>query len=83
MLNLCWPADLMTANVRRLGCMQVPYGTAFHSNVQWACQHVAKGKCKLRVTGQVEFTKGCFVKGVITKATQEVMMPEHLLHVLS
>ncbi|MCJ1425726.1 hypothetical protein MMC29_003626 [Sticta canariensis] len=53
--------------------VQVPYGTAFHSNVQWACSHVSKGKCKLRVTGQVEFTKGCFVKGVITKATQEGM----------
>lgn len=51
---------------------QVPYGTAFHSNVQWACQHSGKGKARLRITGQVEFTKGCFVKGVITKATQEV-----------
>ena len=52
--------------------VQVPYGTSFHSSVQWACQHAGRGKCKLRVSGQVEFTKSCFVKGLVTKATQEV-----------
>ncbi|KAK9786505.1 hypothetical protein WJX73_006546 [Symbiochloris irregularis] len=52
---------------------KVPYGTAFHSNVQWACQFTGKGKCKVRVSGEVDFTKSCFVKGIVTKATQEGM----------
>ena len=52
--------------------MQVPYGTSFHQNVQWACRYEGRGKCRLRVTGEVEFTKSPFVKGMIQKASEEV-----------
>ena len=52
--------------------VQVPYGTSFHQNVQWACRYEGRGKCRLRVTGEVEFTKSPFVKGMIQKASEEV-----------
>ena len=55
--------------------MQVPYGTSFHQNVQWACRYEGRGKCRLRVTGEVEFTKSPFVKGMIQKASEEVSPP--------
>ena len=51
--------------------IQVPYGTSFHQNVQWACKSEGKGKCRLRITGEVEFTKSPFVKGMIQKASEE------------
>lgn len=51
---------------------KVPYGTSFHQNVQWACRYEGRGKCRLRVTGEVEFTKSPFVKGMIQKASEEV-----------
>lgn len=52
---------------------KVPYGTSFHQNVQWACKSEGKGKCRLRITGEVEFTKSPFVKGMIQKASEEGM----------
>ena len=52
--------------------LQVPYGTSFHQNVQWAAKSEGKGKCRLRITGEVEFTKSPFVKGMIQKASEEV-----------
>lgn len=54
--------------------LQVPYGTSFHQNVQWACRYEGRGKCRLRVTGEVEFTKSPFVKGMIQKASEEVCL---------
>lgn len=30
--------------------------------------------CRLRITGQVNFTKACFVKGIIQKASEEVRL---------
>ncbi|KAL3148036.1 hypothetical protein ABBQ38_014326 [Trebouxia sp. C0009 RCD-2024] len=52
---------------------KVPYGTSFHQNVQWACRYEGRGKCRLRITGEVEFTKSPFVKGMIQKASEEGM----------
>ena len=58
--------------LRHVDSAQVPYGTSFHQNVQWACRYEGRGKCRLRVTGEVEFTKSPFVKGMIQKASEEV-----------
>jgi len=52
--------------------LQVPFGDTFHQELQWACQHEGPGRCSLRITGQVKFTKACFVKGIIQKASEEV-----------
>lgn len=57
--------------------LQVPFGDAFHQNLQWACQSEGRSNCRLRVTGEVRFTKGCFVKGIIQKASGEVC-PKHM-----
>ena len=63
-------------------CVQVPYGTSFHQNVQWACRYEGRGKCRLRVTGEVEFTKSPFVKGMIQKASEEVRLTGLLYQLL-
>ncbi len=54
--------------------LQVPFGDTFHQQLQWACQQEGPGRCRLRITGQVKFTKGCFVKGIIQKASEEVRL---------
>ncbi|KAL0034721.1 hypothetical protein WJX77_003856 [Trebouxia sp. C0004] len=59
---------------------KVPYGTSFHQNVQWACRSEGRGKCRLRVTGEVEFTKSPFVKGMIQKASEEGMKEAYLVY---
>jgi hypothetical protein len=54
--------------------IQVPFGDTFHQELQWACQHEGPGRCRLRITGEVKFTKACFVKGIIQKASEEVCL---------
>ena len=58
--------------------VQVPFGDSFHQSLQWACQHEGQGRCRLRITGQVNFTKACFVKGIIQKASEEVRLSKIL-----
>ncbi|KAA6424157.1 MAG: hypothetical protein FRX49_06116 [Trebouxia sp. A1-2] len=57
-----------------IGKLEVPFGDTFHQQLQWACQQEGSGRCRLRVTGQVNFTKACFVKGIIQKASEEVQL---------
>lgn len=59
---------------------KVPFGDAFHQNLQWACQPEGQSRCRLRVTGEVQFTKGCFVKGIIQKASKEGMKEAYQLY---
>ena len=54
--------------------VQVPFGDTFHQQLQWACRQEGPGRCRLRITGQVKFTKACFVKGIIQKASEEVCL---------
>ncbi len=70
--NTFWPSLQVCRHPSCVCTMQVPYGTSFHQNVQWACRYEGRGKCRLRVTGEVEFTKSPFVKGMIQKASEEV-----------
>ena len=73
--HLCTPMGTTADPTLSCGVdVQVPYGASFYTQVQWACQHAGKGKARLRVTGQVVFTKSCFVKGIITKSAQEVRL---------
>ncbi|DBA74764.1 TPA: hypothetical protein ACH3X2_009289 [Trebouxia sp. C0005] len=59
---------------------KVPFGDTFHQQLQWACQQEGSGRCRLRVTGQVNFTKACFVKGIIQKASEEGMKEAYQLY---
>ncbi|DBB02094.1 hypothetical protein WJX82_008195 [Trebouxia sp. C0006] len=59
---------------------KVPFGDTFHQQLQWACQQEGPGRCRLRITGQVKFTKGCFVKGIIQKASEEGMKEAYQLY---
>lgn len=59
---------------------KVPFGDTFHQQLQWACQHEGPGQCRLRITGQVNFTKACFVKGIIQKASEEGMKEAYQLY---
>ncbi|DBA84745.1 TPA: hypothetical protein ACH3X1_005991 [Trebouxia sp. C0004] len=52
---------------------KVPFGDTFHQELQWACQQEGPGRCRMRITGQVKFSKACFVKGIIQKASEEVL----------
>lgn len=59
---------------------KVPFGDTFHQELQWACQHKGPSRCCMRITGQVKFTKACFVKGIIQRASEEGMKEAYQLY---
>lgn len=51
--------------------LQVPYGKAFHVELEWTASQTQAGKVRLQVEGGVVFEKRLLVGGIIKKATYE------------